>query len=86
MEDPGQGQAGGRGPAMLSAHTQACWPPALVRSPAGMEAMSGRLGQWGRRMCLSLQSAESRCQAHGSSPETHPGSLDSEPTVCQPWG
>lgn len=44
--------------------------------------MLGRLGQWGRRECLSLHSsAESLCQAHESSLETHPTSLVREPTV-----
>lgn len=58
-----------------------------VRSSAGTEVMSGRLGQWGRRACLSLHlSAESWCQAHRSSPDTHPTSLDHGPTVCQAWG
>lgn len=56
-------------------------------SLAGTEATVGRLGQWGRQVCLSLRSsAESRCQAHGPFAETHPASLDHEPIVCWPWG
>lgn len=49
--------------------------------------MVGRLGQWGRQICLSLRSsAESWCQAHGPFSETHPASLDHGPIVCWPWG
>lgn len=71
------------GAGWCSLHTPrplATCPPVL--SSAGAEAVLGRLGQWGRRACLSLHSsAESLCQAHESSPETHPTSLVREPTV-----
>ena len=53
-----------------------------VRSSSGTEAAAGRLWQLGGQACLSLHSsAESWCQAHRSSPETHPTSLPLS-TLC----
>ena len=72
---------------VMFTHTQASWPRApgpLISRNGSHVGQVGAVGQAG--MFIAPLSAESWCQAHRSSPDTHPTSPDHEPTMCQAWG